>query len=336
MKKLLTNWKHTPGIHCGSVAIHDVINYYKLDLSEEMCFGLGAGLGFYYSSESESPSRSIHVRGPWMEANFFNHFGYKLKDWKYEDDEKSAQKKLIENIDRGIPSLIQTDIFYLDYYNSGTHFPGHIVVVCGYDDEKELFYLSDTSFEDLKEVPFKNMIEARTSKAQPYPLNNNYLDIDLTGSTLKIPEAASSAILLNARYMTEGTETIRGKSGLDIIREWSTDIPHWNKLEDWKWCSRFSYQVISRRGVEGAAFRWMYRDFLKEVSEYLPEINKLRLPEMMDETGAKWNDLSTLLKKTSEQDDPGDSFKQASQIINDILRLESDFYNTVIFNPELK
>lgn len=336
MKKLLNNWKHTPGIHCGSVAIRDVINYYNFDLSEEMCFGLGAGLGFYYSTDSLSPSRAIHVRGPWMEANFFNHFGYELKDWKYEDNEKEAQRKLIENIDRGIPSLIQTDIFYLEYYNSGTHFPGHIVVVCGYDDEREIFYLSDTSFEDLKEVSFKDMRNARTSKVLPYPLSNNYLDIDLKGNSIEISEAAVNAILLNARYMTEGTETLRGKSGLDILKSWANDIPGWSMLDDWKWCCRFSYQVISRRGVEGAAFRWIYRDFLIEAAKYIPGINKLQLPELMDHIGAEWNELSALLKEVSEMDVPGDSLSQASRKINNILRMESEFYNKVISDLDLK
>lgn len=336
MKKILKNWKHTPGIHCGSVAVRDVLNYYKIDMTEEMCFGLGSGLGFYYSIDSVSPSRSIHVRGPWMEANFFNHFGYTLKDWKYEDDNEEAHRILIENINNGIPSLIQTDIFFLDYYSSSTHFPGHIVVVCGYDDQKKVFYLSDTSFEDLKEVSFEQMMEARTSKVRPYPLSNNYIDIDLKNNSIDISEMSMKAIVLNAKYMTEGTETLRGKSGIDVLRSWALDIPGWKKLDDWKWASRFSYQVISRRGVDGAGFRWMYRDFLEEAGRYLPEVKKHLLPEMMDGIGSEWNMLSAVLKQASEADEPGDLFNGASQIINNILRMESEFYNTVIIHLDTK
>ena len=83
MKKILTNWKHIPGVHCGSVAVRDIVNFYDLNMSEELCFGLGGGLGFYYSKNSLSPTRSIHVRGPWMESGFFNHFGIGYTDWQY-------------------------------------------------------------------------------------------------------------------------------------------------------------------------------------------------------------------------------------------------------------
>ncbi|MFQ5787368.1 MAG: BtrH N-terminal domain-containing protein, partial [Thermodesulfobacteriota bacterium] len=61
---MINNWIHIPGIHCGSVALRNVVTYYGLNLSEPMCFGLGSGLGFFYSiNEKMSPSKSIHLRG---------------------------------------------------------------------------------------------------------------------------------------------------------------------------------------------------------------------------------------------------------------------------------
>ena len=335
MKKILTNWKHTPGIHCGSVAIRDVINYYNFELSEEMCFGLGSGLGFYYSKNSLSPTRSIHVRGPWMEAGFFNHFGIDYNDWQYVDDYEKAHQKLIDSINNDVPVLIQTDIYYLDYYNSGTHFPGHIITVCGYDEEKQVFYLSDTAFEGLKEVSFEQMRAARNSKSEPYPLSNNYLEIDLNSKEVDINTAAPKAIYKNARYMIDGTETLRGRSGIEEINNFSSDIANWKYIEDWKWSSRFAYQVISRRGVEGAAFRWMYRDFLNQVAEYSPQVEKLGLAGDMDNIGLKWSELSDLLKEISELDLISTQFEEASEITKAIYNLESGFYNKVLENLEL-
>jgi len=335
MKKILTNWKHIPGVHCGSVAVRDIVNFYDLNMSEELCFGLGGGLGFYYSKNSLSPTRSIHVRGPWMESGFFNHFGIGYTDWQYEDDSEKAHQLLIESINNNVPVLIQTDIYYLDYYNSGTHFPGHIVTVCGYDDKKQVFYLSDTAFEDLKEVSFEQMKAARNSKYEPYPLNNNYLDIDLNFKEVDIKTASARAINMNARYMYNGTETVRGKSGIEEINCWSEDLANWKFIEDWKWSSRFAYQVISRRGVDGAAFRWMYRDFLKQVEGYCPPVVKLGLAGDMDIIGLKWSELSELLKEISEQNLVSTQFEEASEITNIIFILESNFYSKVLENPEL-
>ena len=46
MKKLIENWVHIPGVHCGSVTLRDVVTYYGYPWSEPMCFGIGGGLGF--------------------------------------------------------------------------------------------------------------------------------------------------------------------------------------------------------------------------------------------------------------------------------------------------
>ena len=112
MKKILTNWRHIPGVHCGSVALRDVMTYYNQNLSEELCFGLGGGLGFYYSDSAKSPSRTIHVRGPWMEPGFLKHYGLELNDWKYEENIENAHNFLLESIDKGIPGTY-TDRYIL-------------------------------------------------------------------------------------------------------------------------------------------------------------------------------------------------------------------------------
>ena len=333
MKKILSNWKHLPGTHCGSVAIRDVINFYNIDCSEEVCFGLGSGLGFYYSrSEVSNPTRSIHMRGPGMEVNFFNHFGAGLSDWSYEDDRETAHNELIESINNNIPVLIQTDIFYLDYYNSSTHFPGHIVVVCGFDDEREIFYLSDTAFDGLKEVSFKKLIKARNSRFLPYPLSNNNIRVSLFNKTIDLSNAVPEALKKNAELMISGSENLRGKSGLKVIKSWADDLPNWKNVRDWQWSSRFAYQVISKRGVDGAGFRWMYRDFLNEVKEYSPLIAKLGLVSDMDEIGKQWNKISEELKVISETDKANDQFISASRAVNGIFMLESNFFNKVADN----
>lgn len=333
MKKILKNWKHLPGIHCGSAAIRDVMNFYGALYSEETCFGLGSGLGFYYSvNKGSSPSRSIHLRGPVMEVNFFNHFGMDIEDWSYENNSSKALEDLIESINGDIPVLIQTDIFYLDYYNSGTHFPGHIVAVCGYDDEKNIFYLSDTAFDDIKEVSFKKLAESRSSKMQPYPLCNNNIKVALDSTSIDLTKAVPKAIKKNAELMIRGFKNLRGTSGLMVIKSWADDLPSWEKIDDWQWASRFAYQVISKRGVGGAGFRWMYRDFLDEMKDVCPLITELELISDMDRIGKKWNGIAEKLKNVSEMNSPGDQFASISQDVNLTFMLERDFFNKVADN----
>ena len=333
MKKILSGWKHIKGVHCGSVAIRDICNYYGHNLSEELCFGLGGGLGFYYSvNESMSPTRSIHVRGPGMEANFFNNFGLEISDWKYEDNNEKAFIGVRNLIDNDIPVLIQTDIYYLDYYNSSTHFPGHIVVVCGYDDEKELFYLADSSFEELQTVSYNCLKNARSSKAEPYPLSNNWLEIDISRRVLDLESAVPAALVRNAKMMYRGHKTLRGLSGVEVIKEWADDLPNWKSTSDWKWCSRYSYQVIGKRGVEGAGFRWFYRDFLEQSLDFCLNIKELGLIERMDRIGQMWFDISSLFKQISESEAPGDKFTQVSLKAREIFTVEKKYYSTILNN----
>src|SRR5262249_21943102 len=54
--------------------------------------------------------------------------------------------------------------------------------------------------------------------------------------------------------------------------------------EDWRWCARFGYQVIERRGTGGGAFRLMYSRFLEEAGrEQAP---------LAAEAASRWTELA--------------------------------------------
>ncbi|MER3447223.1 MAG: peptidase [Candidatus Dadabacteria bacterium] len=330
MKKVIKNWIHIPGIHCGSTALRDVVAYYRYSLSEAMCFGLGGGLGFFYTKgENLSPSRIIHLRGPGMEPNFFSLID-KPTSWKYESDEDKAFQVLKDWIDRDVPVLIQTDIYYLDYYKSSTYFPGHIVSVWGYDDETERVFLGDTGFEGLQAVPYDDFKKGRVSKAPPFPLNNNWFEVNLKKPIPPLSEIIPEAIHRNARFMIEGTRSARGESSVKMIKLWAEELPTWADAPDWRWCVRFAYQVIERRGTGGGGFRWIYRDFLREAEKIVPALKGFKLSEKMDLIGRKWSELSMILKQISESERDEDLFRKAAGRARDLGEIEEEFYRTAI------
>lgn len=331
MKKIIKNWVHIPGLHCGSVALRDVITYHGYNWSEAMCFGIGGGLGFYYTiSEKISPTRMIFVRGPEMEPTFFSLID-KPTSWKQETNDEKALETAKEWIDKEIPILVQTDVRYLDYYNSTTNFPGHIVSVWGYDDETETVFLADTGFEGLQAVPYEKFKKGRASKAPSNPLNNNWFEVNPAKPIRPLSEAIPEAIRENARKMTQGRKGGRGESGVKMIKTWSEDLPNWVDAPDWKWCARFGYQVIKKRGVCGAGFRWIYRDFLKEAEELAPSIRELKLSQKMDLIGNRWSDISIVLKEISEKEKPDTGLLDlASDRANELYELEREFYGTAL------
>ncbi len=331
MKKMVKGWVHTPGIHCGSVAIRDVMAYWGFDLSEAMCFGLGSGMGFFYIVTADfSPTRMIFMRGPGMEHIFFNLLGKNTR-WKYADDPEEALNTSKQHIDNNIPILIQSDIFHLDYYDSSTHFPGHVIGLWGYNDETEMFYVSDTGFEELQTVSYENLKRARTSDTPQFPLKNNWFEVDLRHPIPPLPEVIPEAVRTNARMMLEGASSPRGTSSVEQIKLWSEDLPGWPEALDWKWCARFGYQVIVKRGVDGAGFRRMYRDFLREAEEIVPELKTLKLSQKMDAIGAGWVETAGVLKQISEGDTPDTKLlKKASSLSRELWEMEGEYYSTAL------
>ncbi|HEV2727566.1 MAG TPA: BtrH N-terminal domain-containing protein, partial [Solirubrobacterales bacterium] len=64
-------YTHTPGHHCGSTALRNLLAFHGVEISEEMAFGLGAGAGFYYLAlEDGSPSRWFNGRTARLEESF--------------------------------------------------------------------------------------------------------------------------------------------------------------------------------------------------------------------------------------------------------------------------
>lgn len=330
MKHIIRNWVHIPGLHCGSTALRDTVTYYGYRFSEALCFGLGAGLGFFYmKAKNLNPTRIIHLRGHGMEPNFFSLIN-KPTQWKYEENENIALDILKEYIANDIPLLIQTDIYYLDYYRSSTHFPGHVVSVWGYDDETQTVFLADTGFEGLQPISYESLKRARTSKAQPFPLENNWFEVILDKPIPPLKDIIPEAIRKNAKSMLEGVRSPRGESSVRMIKVWSDELPEWEEASDWKWCARFAYQVIEKRGTGGGGFRWIYRDFLREAEEIIPNLKELGLSEKMDTLGHRWSELSRVLKQISESETPRSLFKKASSMAREIWELEGEFYLNVL------
>ncbi len=329
MKKIINNWVHIPGLHCGSVTLRDVMTHYGYSWSEPMCFGIGGGLGFYYSIRDDiSPSHMIFVRGPAMETTFLNLVG-KSTLWK--NANANVLDTVKQYIDEDIPVIIQTDIYYLDYYNSSTHFPGHIVSVWGYDDDTETMFVADNHMPGLQKVPYNDFRDGMSSKDPSNPLDNNFIDVNFDRPIEPLTDIIPEAIRENARKMLNGCTGGRGESGVHKIKLWSEDLPNWEYVSDWQWCSRFGYQVIKKRGVGGAGFRWIYRDFLLEAEDMIPSLKELKLSRKMDLIGNKWSDIALMLKDISEKENPDTVLlSAASKKAFELWELESEFYGAAI------
>ncbi|HET8863150.1 MAG TPA: BtrH N-terminal domain-containing protein [Solirubrobacterales bacterium] len=288
------NYTHTPGHHCGSTALRNLLAHHGVEISEEMAFGLGAGACFYYVTiEDASPTRWFNGRTARLEESFDELTGAALELRTFEAGDGGAWPAARAEVDAGRPVLLLTDLYHLDHYGNSAHFPGHAVVLAGYDEE--VAYLSDTGFEELQTTRLENLDEARHGEHPAYPLAGHMFTAAGELSPERLHEAVPAAIERAARAMVE--PEFRDFSGLDAVRRLAAEAGSWPEVaEDWQWCARFGYQVIERRGTGGGAFRLMYARFLEEVGR--PEASHAAA------AAAAWTHLANAFRAASESGEP--------------------------------
>jgi hypothetical protein len=303
---------HTPGHHCGSTALRNLLAFRGHEISEEMAFGLGAGAGFYYlAMDGSSPSRWFNGRTARLEESFRDLTGAALELRTFAASAGEAWSAAKAEVDAGNPVLLLTDLYYLDHYGNSAHFPGHAVVLAGYDDEVAL--LSDTGFEQLQTTRLANLERARHSDHPAYPLEGHMFtvaEVDPARLEAAVPRAIERAV-------AEMLEPPFGEfGGLPAVDRLAAEAGSWPQaVEDWQWCARFAYQVIERRGTGGGAFRLMY-------SRFLAEAGREEAP-LAAAAAARWTELAEAFRIASESDEPeADLWRRVSAGANDVAEAE--------------
>ena len=288
-------YTHTPGHHCGSTALRNLLAFHGVEISEEMAFGLGAGACFYYVTiEDASPTRWFNGRTARLEENFGELTGAALELRTFEPGDGDAWEAARAEVDAGNPVLLLTDLYHLEHYGNSAHFPGHAVVLAGYDEEH--VHLSDTGFAQLQSTTrHEDLDRARHSDHPAYPLAGHMFTATGEVTREQLRAAVPAAIERAAREMV--ASPFGEFAGLGAVERLAAETGGWPEVaEDWQWCARFGYQVIERRGTGGGAFRLMYSRFLEEAGR--PEA------PLAAEAAARWTELAGAFHAASEHDDP--------------------------------
>ena len=313
-------YTHTPGQHCGSTALRNLLAFHGVQISEAMAFGLGAGACFYYVAlEQASPSRWFNGRTARLEENFRDLTGAALGMQTFKAGDGSAWEAARAEVDAGRPVLLLTDLYYLDHYGSSAHFPGHAVVLAGYDED--LAHLSDTGFEELQGTRLENLDKARHSSHPAYPLQGQMFTVSDAVDPERLRAAIPAAIGRAAEEMLE--PTFGELAGLPALKRLAAEVGSWPEAaEDWHWCARFGYQVIERRGTGGGAFRLIYSRFLEEADR--PEA------ALAATAAARWTDLAGALRTASERDDPGPAlWREIDALAHRVVEAEEHLWSAL-------
>jgi len=321
MTKIISGFKQLTGVHCGSTALLNVANYYGHNLSEAMCFGLGSGIWFLYQRNDKlSPSVFFIGRCYSLESSFFRNLGLELR-WH-----KSNLFPWVEMsawIDRDVPVIILTDLYYLNYYHTNTHFGGHSVTLVGYDSERKIAFLVDTERKGLQETSLSSLQKAMSSKKIPFPLENPWVAVEYF-SLGDLKSAITTALRVNCKRMLMPK---RDNEGILGLKKFAAEMMLWKNFKDFTWCARYAYQVIEKRGTGGSGYRKLYADFIAEAEKYRPELAGLGAHEKMIEISLNWTSLANVLKSMSENG-PAE-LKDAACLVRDISIQEEEFFRAI-------
>lgn len=331
MKHTVEKFIPLGGKHCITNALKQIFYYHAHPMSEEMIFGIASGLAFTYINLANSPMVSGRTKPFEFESKLAERLNITIncKQPKTYELAFTHTKKLL---DKNLPVLIYVDMPFLSYLNldKNSHFGGHAVVIAGYDDGENLFYVSDRDnhdypirtpngsiAEDFHAVGFDEMALARNSNFRPFPANNKYLEFDFSGFRPITGEVIACAISDTCESMLNPPANLLGING---IYKFSKEIIKWNKFDTEK--RKISgitnyFQISGDGGTGGGIFRKMYGDFLIEADGILPDKELSKIGLCYKELAMQWDLLADSMWLLG---DTGD-VQLIGKMSNDILKL---------------
>jgi hypothetical protein len=101
-------------------------------------------------------------------------------------------------------------------------------------------------------------------------------------------------------------------------------VGDWPDLaEDWRWCARFLYQVIERRGTGGGNFRLMYSRFLEEAG--------YAEASLAGDAAAAWAALAAAAQDASEPEEPDpELWSRVASEAASVLEIEERLWEALV------
>lgn len=313
MQKIVRDFIPQGGKHCITNSLKQIFSYYGYPLSEEMMFGLASGLSFLYLNQSSSPMVNGRTKVSEFEKKLAERLNISIQCKSGSDYEKISQAAK-DMIDQNKPILIYVDMPYLSYLglDKNSHFGGHAVVLFGYDNEAEQFWISDrdnndypirTPFgkiaKDYHLVSYQKMEQARSSTHKPFPAKNKYLLFDFHGYRQIDKAVLAEAIDETCDTMLNPPAKLLGVNG---ILKFSTEILKWEKfsIDKLKLSGTTNYFQISKDGgTGGGIFRKMYGDFLIEAADILKNKEVDYIGKQFLKVAGQWDKIADYLWQLS-------------------------------------
>ena len=293
---------HHTGHHCETTAFRNVLAHAGMDLSEEMLFGLGEGLGFIYwfmkGKKVAMPYPFVGYRGGKVVeviAKGAARLGVGCKAV-----ETGSAQRAYDNVARllasATPVCVYVDMAGLPYMHlpEEAHFGGHAIALYRIDEADGTARVSDC-LDEPQTITLDDLARARASTHQPFPPKNRHLELKLPTHRPALEDAVSDAIGANARAMAEPPISNFGLKGL---LRFAAEVKKWPAMlspDSLLWALVYAFVYIETGGTGGRGFRPMYARFLREAHALTGGPNLLEAAELYERCGEALSALGVAL-----------------------------------------
>ncbi|MBB3118653.1 BtrH N-terminal domain-containing protein [Pseudoduganella violacea] len=315
------------GEHCESTMLVNLLRQQGIDLSEEMVFGLGMGLGYIHWQAGAMPFPFLGGRAkPDMLAeNLSAVLGVEF-DVRATASAARARDNALAALTAGKLVGLKLDHYYLEYFREKrVHFHAHYATL--YKVEGEDAWLVDTKGGGGGgRTSLASLDEARAAKG---PMSSKNLSLTvkegaaLDGLRAQLADKLASAffVALAANAHTYLNPPIKNMGYKGVLKT-SASVGAWlDEIADPAESLPIIAMLMERAGTGGGLFRKMYGRFLQQ-GQSLTGMAALGVAAReFDAIAARWTEVAELIEEAGRRG-KRDALAQASRLLAEISQRE--------------
>ncbi|EON24185.1 hypothetical protein CF8_1836 [Nocardioides sp. CF8] len=338
MSRVRLDYPHRRAGHCGSGALRDLFEWAGLGWNgppeEGLVFALGGALGFaYLRVPGMVPPIYLVGRGGDLELDLLRRLGAAV-EFKQSDDPNLGWQWVVDELDAGRPVMVWADIAKLPYLRVRLQMSRHDIVVVGYDDDTGTAFVADNDRDDIQEVPYEALAEARSSTAFPVPTRHATFAAGWPDSLPDLAGIAAEAFAASASSMLAGGDDLVdlsilppeacAGSGLVGVQAFADDVAAWpDELDavDLEAALRVLPVFVDKAGTGGGLFRLLQSQGCAQVAELLGSPQPREAAAAAAKCAAAWQ---TLAREAVAEESLGVRAIRAARAAAELPTLEQD------------
>ncbi len=322
------DFQHKQTAHCENGVVSNLLQFYHIQLSEPMVFGIGSGLFFThipFLTVGGIPVTSFRPMPGMIFKQVAKRLGIAFDKHRYYNPQK-AMGALDKNLKEGIPTGLLVGVYHLNYFPKPYrfHFNAHNIVVYGKKDDTYL--ISDPIMEAPQTLTANELMRVRYAKGTFAPKGHMYW-VQNIPQKIDLEQAVKTGIKHTCRSMVGNPMPITGVAGIRFLSKKLRSYP--KKLEKKK-AAAYAGQIVRAQeeiGTGGAGFRYMYGAFLQEAATLLHNEELEKLSYKITEIGDLWREFAVLTGRiVKNRNGVDENFEKAAALLETLANEEKSFF----------